>query len=881
MKSVQIRWLLAAWLLGLLADGHAQPLRGIVRNQSTRQIIESAYVTLGRAPDSVVVAFTRTNATGLFELVYALETGKQYYLNVSHISYRTALQPVSLPVSNLVEIGMEPGGLLLNEVQVTARIPVREQGDSTRYKVDAFRNGSERTLEEVLKKMPNVRVEQNGDIYFKERRVEKVLLDGDDLIGETYQLATRSINPALLNEVQAIENFSENKLLRKIEQSETTVLNLTVNNSQKALLFGTVDVGVGPQRYNGITNLFSYSKYAKAFAVLSANNVGTRHLDLSDAAANVLTDARPASELLVKPFTQTSQPFIRNLNSPLENVNNERVGTFNVAINPVKALKITANLSLLRDQVQAGRSQRYELIGSDTLLRYQQTDSLRQRPTLALLRLRADYSLTDRTALVYKGTTGTKTINLSQATQFTTGDDVSRFPQQFTNQIYDSQHLLELTHKLTTTQALVLSAQATDTRLTERYDTRLDSALATATFGTRWLPGGAFEQLVSQRNQLYGGQLQWMYGTKLRKFEQQVGYTDNQFEAAVHQREGGFPINNTPLSLSRQTIYSRTTGRLLWPRLEIAGIFQLSHVSATINQQFSRRTPIQANLTVSYRTSNLSRLTLAYERQATPVSNTYLLDQAAVTDFRSAQRGYRGLLFDERNQLSATYLFTDMAFRHMTFLLSAFATRSNSFWNMGDLRFSPDYSVTTLINTPGVYTLGVTSTLEKLVYPISGNIRLNVNLMQNQAQQMVNGQPRNTSHFMPIVTAKYVSVFESPFNVEFSGTYRHTLVSGTQEDQSFRQAFTAMNGYSQLFYRQKKYQISLKAEVNRIRQDNYTFLNANATYQLTPKLTLRAEALNLLNQTTYKQVSITPTTYSMGIYPLLPRMTLLYARYSF
>lgn len=877
--AIHVIWV--CWLPGLSAYGQPRQLTGNVRDQATQRPVELAHITLHSLPDSLIVNFARTNTSGFFSLTHTPEPGQPYFLKVSHVSYGVAFSPLSTESwATPIDIQLRPGQLTLREVRVTAPISVREQGDSTRYRVDAFQNGSERNLEDVLKKMPNIRVEENGDIYFKNRRVEKVLIDGDDLVGNTYQLATRSINPALVNEVQAIENFSENQLLRRIEQSDKTVLNLTVKDDWKSTLFGLIDAGAGPQRHNVIGNLFSYSKHVKALSVLSANNVGTRRLELSDGVATVLADDRPASELLVIPFTQTARPFVRNLNSPLENLNRERVGTVNAAVNPVKNLKITANLSLLRDRIEAGRLQMYQLIG-DARLRYQQADTLRQRPALAHLRVQLNYGLSARTALVYIGTAGTKTIDLRQMTQFTTAGTASRFPQQFGNRIHDRRHVLELTHKLNARQALVVSAQATDTRLTERYDARLNPALATVAFGDTLFNTNRFGQVVSQHNRLYGGQLRWLYGTKTRKFEQQIGFLINQFRADLWQQDGGFPPGSDGLVLNRRTTYSRTSGKLSWPAFELTGVLHISHVAGRIDRQADRRSPVQATLAGSFRLSALSRLVLAYERQATPVSNTYLIDQTVITDFRSAQRGYRGLLFDKRDQASLSYLYTDVALRRMTFLVTTFATRSNNFWNLADLRFSPDYSATGLINTPDVYTLGVTSTFEKLIYPILGNVRLMATVFQNQARQFVNGQPRRTVGFMPTVTARYVSVFESPFNLEVSGTYRHTTLTALENERSFRQQFSVFNGYTQFFYRQRKYQVSTTVEANRIQKTNYLFLKATAAYQVTPVLSVRAEAMNLLNQTTYRQVTLTPTTYSAGTYPLLPRMTLLHIRYSF
>lgn len=150
----------------------AQPrqINGQVLTETNRQPIESAYITVCHLPDSLVIAFARSQATGSFSVRFTPEVGQTYFLKASHISYRDAfleLPPPGVPVEFRLVLGQHT----LNEVQITARVPVQEQGDSTRYRVDSFARG-EQTLEDVLKKMPNVRVEDNGDIYFIENSVK-------------------------------------------------------------------------------------------------------------------------------------------------------------------------------------------------------------------------------------------------------------------------------------------------------------------------------------------------------------------------------------------------------------------------------------------------------------------------------------------------------------------------------------------------------------------------------------------------------------------------------------------------------------------------------------------------------------------------------------
>jgi hypothetical protein len=856
-------------------------LRGQVLAQETQQPVDGAHVLLYRSADSVLVAFGRTTKDG-FALTYAGKIDQMYYLKVSHINYQevkrtlTQEQITGVPVN----VPMTPGMHVLNEVKITATVPMREVGDSTRYKVNSFLSGAEHSLEDVLRKMPNMRVEDNGDIYFKNKKVEKIYLDGDDLIGSTYQTATRSINPNVLNEVQAIENFTENKLLRQLASSNKTVLNLTVKDDRKSLAFGMIDAGAGPQRHNVVGNLFSYSRRFKLFSTLAANNVGLRRLEITSQTATPFASDSRDDDFLLKPVTQTVQPFTQYLNSPLENINNERVASVNGAVSPTKALKITTNLTLFSDQIQLTRSQSYQIV-TNTPFSYQQTDALRQRPVQGLFRVQIAYDWSPTTSVLYQGSLKVRDSRLAQITDFTSFGARQQFPQQFVNQTNDLRQSLDITHKINQHNALVASLYYTDARLKERLNGQLTPALALLRDTLN--QDVAFRQRVDQRSRVGEGKLAWFFGSNGLKLEQQVGFSAT--NAILNLQQATDSVNADPcpytLPIQKTVVYGRSAAKYSWEKLDLSGNVQLDLVSARIGPGSYRRQIVQASLSATYRLSELSRLTLTYQQEATPIANSLLLDRYVVTDYRSAQRGIQGLLFDQRTQVVASYLFTDVIQRKMTVLASIFMNRFTSQWTLMDYELMPAYSVSRLLNTPGVRTDGVNLVLEKLVYPLAGNIRIDAKLLRSQIFQVLNGKAQTTASYMPILSVRHLTVLNSPLNLEVGGTYRHTALTVFREDQPVMQAFTVVNAYAHLVYRKPKLTLDLTTETNWVQSQHYAFLKASAAYRLSGKIGLRLEAANLLNQRSFRQVAVTPVSYVETVYPLLSRQGLLYVQYNF
>ena len=117
---------------------------------------------------------------------------------------------------------------LLDEVIIIAkRKPFKIKKDTVSYNVNSYRNGSERKIEDIIKKLPGIEVDKNtGVIKYKGKPIESVTLDGDNLFGHNYTLGTKNINVDMVSQIEAIENYSENPLLKGIEKGDKVSLNL-------------------------------------------------------------------------------------------------------------------------------------------------------------------------------------------------------------------------------------------------------------------------------------------------------------------------------------------------------------------------------------------------------------------------------------------------------------------------------------------------------------------------------------------------------------------------------------------------------------------------------------------------------------------------------
>ncbi|PMD86667.1 hypothetical protein BWI97_26135, partial [Siphonobacter sp. BAB-5405] len=123
--------------------------------------------------------------------------------------------------------------------------------------------------------MPGLEVRSDGRLYYNNRLIRKLYLDGQELFSQNYTLLTKNLAANLIDKVQAIEHHTENPLLRGIERSDETVLNLQVKAERKTRLMGNLAVESGTLKRGSLNgSLFSLKGRTKVGIIGSANTIG-------------------------------------------------------------------------------------------------------------------------------------------------------------------------------------------------------------------------------------------------------------------------------------------------------------------------------------------------------------------------------------------------------------------------------------------------------------------------------------------------------------------------------------------------------------------------------------------------------------------------------
>jgi hypothetical protein len=132
----------------------------------------------------------------------------------------------------------------IDEVVVKAD-PITRKKDTLNYHVESFRQKEDYSIEDVLKHMPGIEVLPSGQIMYQGNSINKVNIEGLDLMGDQYNQATQNMPVEAVSTIQVMENNQPIRALEGKVHSNRATLNIKLKKNYKMRPFGDAEVGVG------------------------------------------------------------------------------------------------------------------------------------------------------------------------------------------------------------------------------------------------------------------------------------------------------------------------------------------------------------------------------------------------------------------------------------------------------------------------------------------------------------------------------------------------------------------------------------------------------------------------------------------------------------
>jgi hypothetical protein len=262
-------------------------ISGKVIDTFNNESLEYATVTVLRASDSVLLGFARTSNTGDFSLRVADE--KKYLLLITcpgFADYTDIVSSGSTPNLSLGKLVLYTREKLLSEFVIhQKRGSIIIKGDTTEYIADSFKLDANANVESLLKKLPGLQVDKNGQVTAQGEKVQKILVDGEEFFSDDPAVVNKNLQAKTVDKVQVFDKKSENAEFTGIDDGERIkTINLQLKDKYKKGYFGKVSLGGGNDGFFENQGMFNYFRGKQKFSVYGIMaNTGKVGLSYQDA----------------------------------------------------------------------------------------------------------------------------------------------------------------------------------------------------------------------------------------------------------------------------------------------------------------------------------------------------------------------------------------------------------------------------------------------------------------------------------------------------------------------------------------------------------------------------------------------------------------------
>ncbi|SFB75745.1 CarboxypepD_reg-like domain-containing protein [Flexibacter flexilis DSM 6793] len=886
--------------LGLLLQnsGYSQSkisVKGLVKDRAGN-LVPFATLYTKLTDSSSITAFGSSNDQGYF----AFEAPDQpnFLVFASAIGYEIQKINVRNNSQKTLEINftLAPKDFILNEVVVRGSNKVIQTKDTVSFKADQYRDSTERNLEELLAKIPGLDVDKNtGAISVQGQPIKKILVDGDDLTGRNYQLLSKNMGADVVDKIQVIDRFTENKLLKGLKRTDDKVLNITLKENRKKLLFGNVSGGFGnDKRTNNSLNLFGFYKKLKTITFGNYNNTG--HASTAGRMSGIDFKEDTESDNLRSLLKSTNANLIDigrmpsvALSSQTSRFNNASLGSTHFVIRPKETVYVKGALTFSHDNAKSFVDNNFVYLLKDSVFTLSEQNTITQKPTILEGHLEAQFDLSEKSLLRYKSDFRKSMFSNHSATIAN---------QNFINNTQKSNVLafantLDFTRRISDYHALTFNLTTIQDR--NRQSLQLTQSLVrSASFLPE--PFDALYQNIAKPMQYYAAAAQWLLAKNTLKLSSYVGVVAKN-ESLGSDLHSAFQNNSyassdslqNDLDLQQKNYYTGLNLKEEWFGFEvfadISGGFYHTAISGRANESSLYALPV-VGLKRSLKEKHHFFSTYAYNfalPQSVDLSEGFVL-----TDYRSISRGSALYIQQYSHTAIFNYKFGNFADEFLWHLNIVHTTNSKGY--RSNFLINSDFNISEKVenNLSNKNTI-VSGSIEKYMPSLHMRLKLRPSVGLGSYPNTLNGSDiRQTNSLNPKLDISLRSAYLKWFNFHLGSTLSQSRISTQSKDLKTNVKNQSVGAFAD-FYMKFRGKISARIsnEVFYFKPQNakaqkYYFVNATVSSEIIEtKLSATLSVQNILNTKQFITPYITDFSTQTNSTKLLPRYVLLELNYRF
>lgn len=870
---------------------HAQILKitGSVTDSTGKAL---PYVNVNLKKGDLVVSFgqTTTQGTFLLEIPDSIKNLQGFSLGLTHIGFKKQLIALTNGQANY-EIKLSREEIILDEIKIRKRPIVVKTGDTLSYNVNSFSSANDRSIGDVLKRMPGIAVDQEGKISYNGQTISNLFIGGDDLMSGRYDLATRAISKDLIQNVEVLKHHQPIKVLKDKITTNDVAINLTLKDERSLMLSGESSIGIGlPSQLDAMANVIALNKNLKMLNSLKVNNIGTDfRRDFKDQRpeGNALTDFQKPNPLL-------SAATIGKPDLPKSSYydNKSAVLNLNDLHNTTSGLQMKFNLQGFADRNSfAYTGKVINFLPSDTIL-YQEHQDLIQKSRL----LNTQFSVQKNTTSSYLS--DHLSLNLSRDKQGSTLNlNGSNFGQQLSTNQYEISNDFSLIPSIKSKHILSLKAKASFFNNPQDL-TIMDRQLSVLNLGSsqynRVIQSVKIPTLYTSMSAAY-----IVPTTRIRQnyqlgvvneFKQLNSSLNATYEArafVVPSSVNKTNWNDTRLFFNPSYNWKSDRWHLISNNLIQYRNIDYGEDTDSLTSRFSQLT-FNPTLNLNYKSGKEDYLSLifSYRNAIGDISSIYR--ENILLSYRSISRNAAEL--QERSSMNASLSYhLEKSIQMLFGNISLNFNRANSSTILYTSITNDVEQTVMLPISNGINRGAVNLNMSKYIFPLKGKVDFNIVLSRTSTNLYFNDELFPFVSHQSNIDFKYITNVIDQLNVEYGLSY--TMVKSSRKtntgeqssfatrrtDQSIKLIYTTLNGV----YLESSGQLLL-SQYQLNNGNSFFNISQELKYRFTkPKLDLGLSALNLLNTKNYTLISdysnqLTESTFKLRSTMLLLKMSYLF-----
>ena len=256
-------------------------ISGKLLDSITREPLEGATVFTETIKDSTLISYTITDAKGDFN-VSGKSSKQKINLLISFVGYAPIKKVILLPKDE-DPITLKPIEMLqkvesLSDVLIEGRVPpIRIKQDTLEYNAGSFRTKEGATIEDLLRELPGVEVDENGGIKVNGVEVNKILVGGKEFFSGDGSIATKNLLKDMVEKIQVVDTRSDSQVFRgEKADGKSKTINIKLDKDKNKGVFGRLAAGGGTDERYEYAGLANYFNDDLRLSVLSGgNNINT------------------------------------------------------------------------------------------------------------------------------------------------------------------------------------------------------------------------------------------------------------------------------------------------------------------------------------------------------------------------------------------------------------------------------------------------------------------------------------------------------------------------------------------------------------------------------------------------------------------------------